>query len=437
MARLLDRPALFLSGTARSRNYPANLYPFRAGSHYLYFGGPNQPGAALLVRDGRAELFFDFPTPEEAVWESVPFTQEELLERYELSAVRPRRELAEVLTGLDALSLGPCDPVAQGQVTSLLGRQGDPEGKLAAAVVEIRLRHDEAALESLRRAAEATVAAHLRAMETAAPGLLESQVLAAMMAEVIGRGMTTSFGPIVSVHGEVLHNPFYGNSLKAGDLLVVDFGAETEDGWAGDVTRTLPVDGRFTPEQKDVYQCVLAAQEAAIARVGPGRDYLEVHQTAARTLAEGLVCLGLLKGSVDGLVERGAHALFFPHGVGHLIGLDVHDMEDLGDLAGYAPGRRRSSQFGTCYLRLSRTLEPGMLVTVEPGFYWIPELLRDPQRMSGFSDCVDEEVLSRFREVRGIRIEDEVLVTQEGFEVLTASLPKSIQALERRLAATA
>lgn len=382
------------------------------------------------MRDGRARLFYDFPTPEEAIWETVPFTREDLLERYELEAVRPRRELGEVLSGLDALSLGPCDPVAQEQVSALLGRQGDPEGRLAAAVVAVRLRHDEAALQSLREAAEATVAAHRRAMETARPGMFERQVLAAMMAEVIGRGMTTSFGPIVSTHGEVLHNPFYGNRLDTGDLLLVDFGAETQDGWAGDVTRTFPVDGAFLPEQKDVYQCVLAAQEAALARVGPGQDYAEVHRTAARTLAEGLVCLGLLKGSADDLVERGAHALFFPHGVGHLVGLDVHDMEDLGDLAGYAPGRRRSFQFGTSALRLSRVLEPGMLVTIEPGFYWIPELLEDEERRKPFADCLNLEVMQKLRCVRGIRIEDEVLVTETGSELLTGSLPKLVRDLE-------
>jgi Xaa-Pro aminopeptidase len=176
---------------------------------------------------------------------------------------------------------------------------------------------------------------------------------------------------------------------------------------------------------------VLAAHDACIDKIRPGIEYLDIHRLAAEVIAQGLVDLGILRGAVSELVERDAHALFFPHGVGHLLGLDVHDMEDLGDLAGYESGRTRSDRFGLCYLRLNRPLKPGMLVTIEPGFYQVPAILNDPELRSKYHDVVDWERLSQFGDVRGIRIEDDVLVTAEGSEVLTAALPTKADEIEQ------
>ena len=205
-----------------------------------------------------------------------------------------------------------------------------------------------------------------------------------MVAAIYGAGMGLSYEPIVTVRGEVLHNEEHTNLVSPGDLVLADVGAETPEGWAGDVTRVWPASGRFSTTQAELYDVVLEAQQAAIALVRPQVRYRTIHETAARRTLEGLVELGILRGSIDGLFERGAHTLFFPHGVGHLLGLDVHDMEDLGDAAGYAPGRVRSSRFGDRYLRLDRDLVPGMAVTIEPGFYQVPGILEDPALTAPF-----------------------------------------------------
>jgi Xaa-Pro aminopeptidase len=231
----------------------------------------------------------------------------------------------------------------------------------------------------------------------------------------------------VSVHGEVLHNDSHHNAVAPGDLLLADVGGETPEGWAADITRVWPISGRFSPTQRALYDVVLASQRAAIAAVKPGASYRGVHETAKRVLVEGLVALGIFRGSVDGLLERGAAAVFFPHGVGHLLGLDVHDMEDLGDRAGYAPGRARSTRFGDCFLRLDRELAPGMAVTIEPGFYQVPGILRDETLCGPFvrDGSLSRERLAQFADVRGIRIEDDVLCTPTGPVVLSASIPKA------------
>jgi Xaa-Pro aminopeptidase len=245
-----------------------------------------------------------------------------------------------------------------------------------------------------------------------------------------------AYNTILSVRGEVLHNHAHGNVMLETDLVLLDAGAERPSGYCADVTRTWPVSGRFGPEARDVYDVVLAAELAAIAAVAPGVRYRDVHLRACRVLADGLVSLGLLHGTPDGLVESGAHALFFPHGVGHLLGLDVHDMEAFGDLIAYAPGRTRSPQFGTGYLRLDLDLTAGMCVTIEPGIYFVPAILRDAKFKKQWKGQVDWTLAERFlgmhsgRGFGGIRIEDDVLCTPAGREVLTAAVPKEPLAIE-------
>ncbi|MEW6283577.1 MAG: aminopeptidase P family protein, partial [Candidatus Eremiobacterota bacterium] len=383
------------------------------------FCGWNQASLVAVLEEGRCTLYYDFPSVEDAVWHGPGPTREDLEVRFGYDRILPRKEL-DLSGPVTSLPVVRCAEQAD-----RLGRMPDLERDrdLALAVIDLRLRQDPHAVEQLRAAGEATVAAHRAGMAATRPGATEWEVRAAMELELARRGMGHSYAPIVSTHGEVLHNPHCDHTLAEGDLLLVDLGAETGQGWAGDVTRTWPATGRFTPRQRDIYRLVLEAQREAIAAVRPGVRYRDLHLGACRTLAEGLVELGLLKGDPDSLVERGAHALFFPHGLGHLLGLDVHDMEDLGDLAGYAPGRSRSDQFGLCYLRMDRDLEPGMAFTVEPGFYWIPQLLENSQRTDPFRDCLDVGKVQEFREVRGIRIEDDVLVTGTGVELLTPGLP--------------
>jgi Xaa-Pro aminopeptidase len=292
------------------------------------------------------------------------------------------------------------------------------------------LCHDAGALSELRQAAAVTVEAHTAGMRATLSAKLEAEVRGAMEHVIMAHNMTDAYGSIVTVHGEVLHNDQYHHPLQPGDLLLADVGAETSMGWASDVTRTWPVTGKFSSTQRDLYEIVLAAHDACIDKIRPGIEYLDIHLLAASVITQGLVDLGILRGQVSDLVEMDAHALFFPHGVGHLLGLDVHDMEDLGDLAGYEEGRKRSSRFGLCYLRLNRPLTPGMLVTIEPGFYQVPAILQDPEMRSKYQNVVNWERLAQFSDVRGIRIEDDVLVTAEGSEVLTAALPTHADAIE-------
>lgn len=404
LAELYPEPVVVHSGISTLRN-PSQTFPFRASSHFLYFAGWNQPGVSVLLTEGRATLFYDQPDLEGAVWEGPGPELDELRARYGFDEILPTARIP------NAVVLGADAPAA-----------------LLDAVIALRLRHDSAARSQIEQAVDMTVRAHFQAMRATRPERREFQILATLLVSVTQEGGSTSFTPIVSRCGEILHNPHYDGTLERGDLLLVDFGAENREGWAGDLTRTFPVRTTFSPRQAEIYEVVLAAQKAALRECLPGREYREVHRAACLTMTEGLVGLGLLRGDPAELVERGAHALFFPHGTGHLLGLDCHDMEDLGDRAGYAPGRTRSSQFGLNFLRLDRPLEPGMAVTVEPGFYWIPQLLESPRPQ--FRDCLDSRVVEAYREVRGIRIEDDVLIEEKGARNLSAALPKELQELE-------
>jgi Xaa-Pro aminopeptidase len=283
----------------------------------------------------------------------------------------------------------------------------------------------------MRAAARVTDLAHRAGMRATRPGVREAEVVAAMEAEIVRNGCVHAYLPIVTREGEVLHDERHHRVLAAGDLLLADVGAETPGGWASDVTRTWPVTGTYSTTQRALYEIVLAAQQAAIDSVRPGVRYRDVHRTAGKELLRGLIALGLFRGDVEELYARGAAALFFPHGIGHLLGLDVHDLEDLGDRAGYAPGRTRSTNFGDRYLRLDRDLEPGMVVTIEPGYYRIPYLLERPEEVGELESALDRRVLSELADVRGIRIEDDVLVTESGADVLTASIPKAPGDVER------
>ncbi|MEH2228075.1 MAG: aminopeptidase P family protein [Nostoc sp.] len=435
LAKLIDFPAILWSGSNNPRNFPANSFPFRANSHFLYFAGLPLQNAAIRLEAGKLELFIDEPSPSSALWHGEMPTREEIAEKIGADVAGPMAELESWLE--NAATLAVQDAATWTQQSQLLNRwvlpQSPPQGidlELAKAIVSLRLTHDDAALTELRKAAALTVKAHKAGMAATPQAKLEAEVRAAMEGVIIAHNMTTSYNSIVTVRGEVLHNEHYHHSLQPGDLLLADVGAETEMGWAGDVTRTWPVSGKFSSTQRDIYNVVLAAHDACIAKIQPGVEYGDIHLQAATAIAEGLVELGILQGNPQDLVEIDAHALFFPHGIGHLLGLDVHDMEDLGDLAGYEEGRSRSDRFGLSYLRLNRPLRPGMLVTIEPGFYQVPAILNDVNVRSKYQSVVNWQRLSEFADVRGIRIEDDVLVTTEGSEVLTAALPNDADTVE-------
>ena len=426
LAQLIDFPAVIWSGSVTPRNFTANTFPFRASSHFLYFAGIPLSNAVIRLEGEKLELFIDDPTPDSTLWHGETPKREEIAEVMGVDAAYPLAELEAHLFGAATVAIQ--DPATWTQQSQLLGRWilplNPPQGidlELAKAIVALRLTHDEDAITELRKAADASVKAHIKGMQAAKSASTEAEVRAAMESTIIAHDMTTAYNSIVTVHGEVLHNNQYHNPLQTGDLILADVGAETKTGWAGDITRTFPVSGKFSSTQRDIYDVVLAAHDACIAKIRPGVEYRDIHMLACITLAEGLVNLGILKGNPADLVERDVHSVFFPHGIGHLLGLDVHDMEDLGDLAGYEEGRSRSDRFGLGYLRLNRSLRSHTLVTIEPGFYQVPAILNSAR--SRYQYLIDWEKLEQFADVRGIRIEDDVLVTDSGREVLTAALP--------------
>jgi Xaa-Pro aminopeptidase len=435
LAELINFPAILWSGSGSPRNFPANIFPFRANSHFLYFAGLPLENAAIRLEAGKLQLFIDDAPPSNALWHGESPSREQIAVQIGADDARPMAELEDYLA--NAATLPVQDAATWTQQTQLFDRWVLPKNplsgidlELAKAVVTLRLTHDAAALVELRKAAAVSVQAHKAGMAATPQAKLEAEVRAAMEAVIIGQNMTTAYNSIVTVHGEVLHNYHYHHPIQPGDLLLADVGAETETGWAADITRTWPVSGKFSSTQRDIYDIVLAAHDACIQEIAPGVEYAEIHLLAATVITQGLVELGILRGAIEKLVKIDAHSIFFPHGIGHLLGLDVHDMEDLGDLAGYEAGRNRSNRFGLNYLRLNRPLRPGMLVTIEPGFYQVPAIINDPKIRSQYQYSVNWEKLEQFADVRGIRIEDDVLVTESAREVLTAALPSQARAVE-------
>ena len=435
LASLIDFPAILWSGSSISRNYPALKFPFRASSHFLYFAGLPLENAAVRLESGKLELFLDDAHPSSTLWHGEMPKRAEIAELIGADAAFPMADLKD--RGMGAATIALQDNLTALQQSQILDRPLTPskspagiDRELTEAIVSLRLTHDAASLEQLREAAAVTVEAHKAGMAATFKAPIEAGIRAAMESVIISHNMTCAYPSIVTVHGEVLHSEHYHNSLQTGDLLLADVGAETALGWAADVTRTWPVSGKFSVTQRAVYDVVLAAHDACIEQISPGVEYRDIHLLAARIMAEGLVALGILRGDVDDLVAMDAHALFFVHGIGHLIGLDVHDMEDLGDLAGYEAGRVRSERFGLGFLRLNRVLRSGMLVSIEPGFYQVPAILNDPQIRAKYKDLVKWEQLEKFSDVRGIRIEDDILVTEVCSEVLTEKLPTKASEIE-------
>ena len=438
LANIIDFPAILWSGNSSPRNFPANVFPYRASSHFLYFAGMPLANAAIRLEAGKLELFLDDPKPSSALWHGQTPNRDEIAAQIGADAAYPMAELPSKIE--NAATIAVQDAGTWTTQTQILNRmilpQIPPQGidlELAKAIVALRLIHDEGALTELRKAASVSVAAHKTGMAAAKTAKIEAEIRAAMEGVIVAHNMKTSYNSIVTVHGEVLHNEEYHHPIQPGDLLLADVGAETPTGWAADITRTFPISGKFSSTQRDIYDVVLAAHDTCIAAMRPGVEYSDIHLRACQIIAEGLVNLGILRGNPEEIVEKDIHALFFPHGIGHLLGLDVHDMEDLGDIAGYEEGRERSSRFGLGYLRLNRTLQPGMLVTIEPGFYQVPAIL-NPAR-DRYQYLINWERLEQFSDVRGIRIEDDILITDTASETITAALPTTAPQIEELVGA--
>lgn len=424
-------------------NYKANPYNFRQDSNFLYFFGLDQPGLAgvIDIDENKDIIFGDELTMEDIVWTGPMPTIAEQAVKVGVSKTQPFNRLKnffkKALDQKRAVHFTP--PYRHDSMIQLYEWLDIPIGKLQEkasvslikAIVAQRSHKSAEEVAEMEKAVNITGAMHVAVMKAAAAGKRESELAGIAQGIATGMGGDIAYGIILTVNGQTLHNHSHGNILQSGRLLLGDHGAETATHYAGDLTRTCPVDKKFTSRQKDIYNIVLGAELSAIASLEPGLTYMEVHLAAARQMAEGLKSLGLMKGDIAEAVEKGAHALFFPHGLGHMLGLDVHDMEGLGeDYVGYNEEVKRSKLFGTAYLRLGRALEPGFALTVEPGLYFIPELIDQWKAEGLHTDFINYDKLDDWRNFGGIRIEDNVLITESGHHVLGKPVPKTVEEVE-------
>jgi len=441
--QLQGRGIVLLMGNEESPiNYAGNVYRFRQDSNFLYFIGLDQAHLAAVIDldEGSTTLFGNDLSIEDVVWEGPQPTMKQLAALSGIEHTAPYTALEEALA--KAKSAGRAihfTPPYRAENKIRMGRWlgiATDDLKTAAsealikAIVQQRAHKTEEEIAEMELALDITRDMHIAAMRQARPGIRESDLAGTVEGIAIARGGRPAYGTILSVNGQTLHNPYHTNVLEKGRVVLGDFGAETGRHYAGDITRAFPVDSQFTPRQKDIYNIVLEAEVKAIEACRPGIRYADVHLLAARIIVDGMKSIGLMKGNTDDAVAEGAHALFFPHGLGHMIGLDVHDMEDLGEqYVGYGD-MQRSTQFGTKYLRLARALEPGFVFTVEPGIYFIPELFDLWQSQGKFSEFVHYEKLDEYRQFGGIRIEDNVLITDTGYRVLGPPIPKTVEEVE-------
>ena len=437
----LDGGVVLLPAAApMPRTYAENVYPYRQSSHLLYYLGLTDPGLFLLSypAESRDVLYGDPVTMDDVIWCGPKASLEERAALAGIDEVAPAEQLIVDLASFaegDVHYLPPFQREVVATLARLLGWNGPRvlEGSspaLVQAVAEQRLIKGPEEVAEIEEALVVTASAYRQAMAALRPGLYERDIAGLIQGVALREDRAQAFQPITTIHGEVLHNESRSQRLDDGQLMLIDSGAESARGYASDITRTLPVSGRFSPRQRAIYDIVLAAQRTAIRATRPGRSYLEVHLESARVVADGLIGEGLMRGNVDEAVAAGAHALFFPHGLGHALGIDVHDMEDLGDAVGYAPGEGRSEQFGLAALRFARELRPGHVVTAEPGIYFIPALIDQWAAAGNHEAFIDYEALDDWRDFGGIRIEDDVLVTDRGSQVLGPPIPRGADAIE-------
>lgn len=437
LTRKLSNGLVLLPGNRQSpMNSLDNCYPFRQDSSFLYFAGIDQPGFILLLdlENGDEILAGPRPTQDDLVWSGPRARLEELAEQVGIGHVETLEELKTRVhsaqqSGRTVHYLPSCREENLAFLASLLeisttALRAGFSRPLIQALVALRSVKSAEEISELEAAAELGYELHRAAMGMAVPGLYEWEIAGELEALAARAGRLLSFRPIVTTHGEVLHNHQRQQRLKQGDLLLVDAGVESEGHYASDHTRTCPVGGRFSSRQRDVYAIVQAALERSRELIRPGVTYLEIHLDVCRTLTMGLRDLGLMHGEVDAAVAAGAHALFMPHGLGHMLGLDVHDMEELGeDLVGYDETIRRSAQFGLSRLRLGRELQPGFVLTAEPGIYFIPGLIEQWRAEGRHNQFINYSEVSRFLDFGGIRLEDDLLLTAEGNQLLGRPLP--------------
>lgn len=422
---------LFLGHDESPVNYPGNTYRFRQDSNFLYFFGLSLPQIAgvIDVEEGTDCIYREDPDIDDIIWDGDLPSMQQLAAQVGINAVLPYRDLrskliSDIRKGRKIHFAPPYRGDSKIILSDLLGlRIGELNNYSSKSLVRaiIRLRSEKAPceIEEIERACDTGYEMHTTAMRLCRPGIYEYQITGAMEGIAGAANGMTSFLSIQSQNSEVLHNHRHDNLLQSGRMLITDAGAETAMGYASDFTRTIPVAGKFTAQQSEIYDVVLAANNRAQEMARPDELYFNVHIAAARVIVEGLKSVGLMMGNVDDAVQCGAHAMFFPHGLGHMMGLDVHDMEDLGEnLVGYDYEIQRSTQFGTSCLRMGRRLKKNFVVTVEPGIYFIPALIAKWKREKINRSFINFSKVEEYLTFGGIRLEDDILITDKGCRLL-------------------
>lgn len=423
------RDILILSATNVPRNYAANVYPFHQDATFRYYTGLNIPDAAIILSaDGRETLFVTKPDADDYIWTGAVDSPDVLAAR---SGIENVGDYETIERSFDARMawFTPYDAHLRERLARWLGVSAQAvcdhdEPELCRAIANQRLVKSAEEIAEMESAIALTKEMLAMAQTEMVAGRLESDVLAALLRPAIAAERAQSFEPIVTTHGETLHSTSYRNVLKSQDILLVDCGAESELGYCADITRTFSI-GAWDSAKREIYDVVLKMQLAGIAKAGEkGASQYDVHMAACRVLTEDLQALGLMKGDVEESLRAGAHALFMPHGIGHALGLDAHDMENFGDVVGYENGARRSTQFGLNALRFARQLKPGYVVTVEPGCYFIPALIEKWRSEHHLEQFICYEKVAKYNDMRGIRIEDDVVITDDGCRVLGPGIEK-------------
>ncbi|PAP77928.1 aminopeptidase P family protein [Rubrivirga marina] len=433
---------VLLGNNAAPMNYAANHYPFRQDGSFRYYAGADAPGLALTIDadSGEATLYGREATIEDRVWDGERPSVADRASAADIPDSAPPDALGGVVAaarqaGRTIHVLPPYRAEHRIRLGNLLGvapEAVEASDVLTDAVIAQRLVKTPQEVSEIEHAIAIADEMHRTAMWMAQPGRTEFEVAAAIESAATSRGSYLSFPAIVTTRGEVPHHRAGSHVLEAGELLLHDAGCVAPNsGYASDITRVSPVGGTFSERHRAIYDLVLKAQEACIAGCAPGVSFRDLHDLSSKTLAAGLVDLGLLKGDVDELVAEGAHTLFFHHGLGHPLGLDVHDLEGLGeDRVGYADEASRSTQFGTKFLRFARELRPGHVMTVEPGLYFNAVLIELWRSEGRYADAVDYDEAQQWVGFGGVRIEDDVLITDDGHRVLGPPIPKRPEDVE-------
>lgn len=437
---------LIMGNVDSPMSYRDNTYHFRQDSNFLYFFGIDyqQLAGVIDVDSGEEILFGNDVSIEDVIWMGPQESIKDKALRVDVEKSLPFDQLGSFLK--DALQKGrkvhftpPYRAENQLMLHEFLGVQPSKQTngasiELIKAIVALRSVKEDCEIVELKKAAHAGYQMHVTAMKMAMPGTWEQEIAGTIEGVSLAHGGIPSFPIILSQHGETLHNHDHSGILEKGKLMLVDAGAETATHYASDYTRTSPVGGKFSQQQREVYEIVLAANNRTFELVKPGVSYLSIHLEAAKVIVSGLKGLGLMRGDVEEAVKAGAHAMFMPHGLGHMMGLDVHDMEDLGQVnVGYDEEIRPVDQFGTAYLRLGRRLQPGFVLTNEPGIYFIPALIDKWKAEKINHDFINFEKLDAYRQFGGIRLEDDLLVTDNACELIGKRIPISPEEVEQTM----